>query len=403
MQTKPNNRLAQCLPITFNSKIKLSWLSRLKFNLKARMQENGRILFRDLKDPAKVFLVGSGNRIHQNFLPALHRINQPIEITGIYSRTFQHARELADGWGIDAQQKLESPALENADIIIISITAQSVPEVLKRIQNFTDTSNKILIVDTPVFAGLKTVFSSYILRRFANVIVTEDYMNFPQFKHIRDIIEKGGLGQIKTIQLNHIGYRYHGLALARSLLGFPLIKSVSYQGDEIHYDTGTGCEIIVNEPYQKLNGYLYVKGEKGTLLYCPKKYLDSMLLASEGAVDYLLTEQYENDVFTGFKLMTPTGSNHFSADLFNRIQSLVFFAKDDFNTFKTMGLIEVISSAFSYNINSRYGFVNGLYDNYVSNLAYGRRTFGLPVLKIPYYAVKVLSVLNALRGSGSLS
>jgi len=391
MLTKTNKH-KECLAINFNSQLDLSALSRFKFNLKSRLQESARILYSENKHPAKVFIIGSGNRVRKNFLPALCCLKHPIVVSGIYSRTFKHAKEVAEQWDMEAYELLDNKALEEADIIIVSITALSVPEVLKNIQKMTDTSNKVLIVDTPVFAGLKTVLNSYLLRQFANVIVTEDYMNFPQFKYVRDVIEKGGLGRVKKIHISHLGYRYHGLALARSFINFPLIHSVKHPHSGFLYQTDNDCEILVQEPYRSLNGYLHIIGEKGDLLFCPKSCSDSLDVITKTKADYLLTEQEGSS--SGFKLVSPEGTQYFPLKLFQKIQSLPLYAEDNFNTFKTIGLVEVINSAFSYNINSRYGFINGLYDNYVTNLSYARRTFGLSVLKIPYYAVKVLSLLH---------
>lgn len=383
-----------CLPIKFNADIQVAYLSRLKFNLKNKVRENARILHCDTNAPSHVFLVGSGNRMKQNFIPAFKCLDYPVVISGIYSRTSQHATEVGEVWGIESQAELECPALANADVIVISITTRYVSDILKKIHRFTDTKNKVLIIDTPVFEGLKHIQSAYLLRKYQNTIVTEDYMNFPQFAIIRDIIKQGKLGNIKKIEMHNIGYRYHGLATARAFLEFSLVRSACYQGKTLHYQVNNDCEIVVVEPYQKLDGFLYIKGDKGTLLYCPQEFKNAKEIILQRPADYSLTEQYLENSFVGFDLVGPEGQKLILVPLFERVKSASFFSKEDFNTFKTMGLVEVLNSTFNYNINSQYGFINGLYDNFVSNVVHSRRTFGLPILKIFYFIVKYFSALR---------
>lgn len=388
MTSNNSNTLVEVLPVKFNSKIKLSWFECFKYDLKNRFQISHRILHTTELHPASVLIIGSGQRVRQNFLPALHCLDRPLKIIGIYSRNYQHAYKLASQWGVSALAALDSNLLDSIDIIVVSITPQSVPGILKKISELTQTENKILIIDTPVFAGLRNIMSSYLLHQYANVIVTEDYMNFPQFKIIRDFLQEGRLGKVKKIEINHIGYKYHGLALARSLLGFPLVKSVKYQSSSLHYDLEGGEKIIVTEPYQKLDGYLRVTGEEGTLLYSSHNKHDYFVAGIDAT--YILTEHYKDNDFFSFLLIKRNLREFISAELFKRISSLKQYQQNDFNTFKTMGLVDVIDSAFSCNVNSQYGFVNGLYDNYISNLAY-KRLFRLPVLKCFYNLIRFFS------------
>ena len=247
-----------CLPIKFNADIQVAYLSRLKFNLKNKVRENARILHCDTNAPSHVFLVGSGNRMKQNFIPAFKCLDYPVVISGIYSRTSQHATEVGELWGIESQAELECPALANADVIVISITTRYVSDILKKIHRFTDTKNKVLIIDTPVFEGLKHIQSAYLLRKYQNTIVTEDYMNFPQFAIVRDIIKQGKLGNIKKIEMHNIGYRYHGLATARAFLEFSLVRSACYQDKALHYQVNNDCEIVVVQMHRRRGGMLQV-------------------------------------------------------------------------------------------------------------------------------------------------
>ncbi len=342
MTLNNSNTLVQCLPIKPNSKIKLSWFDCFKYYLKNRVQVSHRILHSTDQCPAKVLIIGSGQRIKHNFLPALHCLDRPLQITGIYSRNYQHAYAVACQWGLKALRDLDSGSLEEVDIIVVSITPQNAPDILRKISALTKTENKILIIDTPVFAGLKNIVSSYLFHQYANVIVTEDYMNFPQFKIIRDFLQEGRLGKVKKIEINHIDYKYHGLALAQSLLGFLQVKSVKYQSSSLHYDLAGGEKIIVTEPYQKLEGYLMVSGEKGSLLYAAHNRFNHLVPGVDAT--YVLTEHYKDNQFCSFLLTAENSSESFSAELFKRICSLKQYQQDDF---KTMGLVEVIDSAFT--------------------------------------------------------
>ena len=96
------------------------------------------------------------------------------------------------------------------------MTTKNVPGVLRKLKRAAE--NLILVIDTPLLAGFQHLGHLRSLKRFRNVIVTEDYMNFPQFKLIRQIIDEAEVGDINRIILEHTGYRYHGLAPIRSLL-----------------------------------------------------------------------------------------------------------------------------------------------------------------------------------------
>jgi Oxidoreductase family, NAD-binding Rossmann fold len=223
--------------------------------------------------PQRVLVVGSGRRIQNNFLPALSRMPDRAQATALWSRTAGHAEAVGATWSVPVARSIGA-CLADVDTVIISVSTKAVHTVLEHLSPRADALN--LVIDTPVFGSARHLPAMRLLRRFAKVIVAEDYAHFPQWALARRAVAAGLIGQVRSIELRHSGFRYHGLALIRSFLGWPFahrMKKVSSNGAatmEFYFDHGCVGRIV--EPYDQDRGVTVISGTSGTITFRSSGY-----------------------------------------------------------------------------------------------------------------------------------
>ena len=310
-------------------------------------------------------IIGSGNRIKTNYLPALSCVKEHFEITGVHSRTEAKRNAVAQKWGIPSIEKLEQVDFSKVDLVILSITLKNNKQVLQKLAPYS--SNLILIIDTPVLP-LNDLDAVKVLNKFKKVIVTEDFMNFPQFDLMREFVKKGFLGKLQKIILEQSGYRYHGLALIRSFSNFEKIVysqivSSSQQDVNINYKFKNGLLGCVKEPYKRLDGAITLVGDQGILATEEKRIENGLSL-------YRLKEIWEQENFQGFKIEGENVNLSSQVRFYDSIKSMPNNENNShFNVLKTCGLIQVFQSLLELNTHSKYTVLDGLYDNSITSLA----------------------------------
>jgi Predicted dehydrogenases and related proteins len=156
-----------------------------------------------------VAIIGSGRRVQQNFLPALSCLRSHFNLLGIFSRTYNNARFVAKKWGCEAFETFECIPLHDISVVAISITSQSVPEILRKLEAYP--KKLTVVLDTPALASFRDL---NVLRRVSQshrVLVAEDFMNFPQFHLMRKALESGLIGKVQSINMRQSGYLIMGL------------------------------------------------------------------------------------------------------------------------------------------------------------------------------------------------
>ena len=343
--TVNEERLPAIMHRTPNSKIQLSSIGQLKNRWnKLKVKERRLLHLTPEKPKAKVLLIGSGNRIQNNFLPALQCVSDQFEVSGIYSKTLINAQSVAEKWGVRAVEDLKSVNFDEIDVVMISISTHAVPSILKQLQPHG--KNLHLLLDTPVMDGLHNALNLKLLRVFKNVQVAEDFMNFPQFSLIRSLIAKQCAGDVRSVRLEHTGYRYHGIALAKSLLGFPKIKKYTRIRtkaglNEHHILFNNQTSAVIVQPYQRLDGRVIVEGDKANIIYDPSYQFSD---ADADSPHFFVT--HGKDKHDGSEMLQVWHKD--KADIhklgyFTMLQGLVTnYDKSSFNLYKTEGLINVM-------------------------------------------------------------
>ena len=99
----------------------------------------------------------------------------------------------------------------------MAVRPNSISQILKRLTNSFDVSEKILIVDTPPIHFFN-VFKLNLFKKFKSSYVLEDIPFTPVNLEISKIIKSNQIGKIKRINLFNNGFFYHGFSQIKRFL-----------------------------------------------------------------------------------------------------------------------------------------------------------------------------------------
>ena len=349
----------------------------------------------------RILIIGAGRRVQNNFLPALYCLRDRFEIAGVHSRTIENLLDVTRRWGVKAERHLNDVDWSGIQIVALSVPVPQNAEVMKRLLPY---ANRLaLVIDTPVASTLtELVECERLLRNFAKVLVTEDYMNFPLYRLLREPATTGLLGKPVGMTLFNIGYLFHGLALVRSFAGFAPIwrsrtESVGRFATHVTYQLRGGFKACVVGPYRpEKNGGILLEGTKGVISEVAG---DARWGNLERRPHYFVRRLLEAGQLVGYQIEDSAGQSLRTLDLpaLREMRTLPFEDKSELNLCRGRGLIDVFLALLEPdNINHKYGFKNALYDSFVSRLAHQG--------KLPFDALSLVNsdVMTLLRGMAKL-
>jgi hypothetical protein len=323
----------------------------------------------------RVLLIGAGRRIQNNFLPVLNCLSGDFEIAGVHSRTPARLADVARRWNVEAFERLEDAPWASIDVVAISTPTSQNGPVLRAVSQQKKAVD--IVIDTPLASTTEELLAvGAVADAFQSVTIAEDYMNFPQFRLLREAVSLGLIGKPSHFALFNIGYLYHGLALMRSFVGFAPVKSswrqpMGVAGTLVGYSFDDGLSATVIPPYRRhAAGGFVLDGANGAIT----DFLHD-LDASEARRKYILSKRFESGVLAGFELRG--AEHHLSIDLpmLEQQRKLPFEDKSDLNLCRGCGLADVFRSLSEpRSINHAYGVKNALYDSFVSRRAVSGET-----------------------------
>jgi hypothetical protein len=320
----------------------------------------------------RALIVGAGQRVQNNFLPAFRCLSDLFELCGIHSRTTERLGPVADRWSIPPLTSLAGADLSGVDLIAISVPTAENEGVLRQLLPHAE--HLRILIDTPIAWTLsERERVEPILRQFAGVTVAEDYMNFPAFSLLRDAVRQGVVGRPRSLSLFNIGYLYHGLALIRSFEGFaPATGSwrqpLGSHATAVGYRFDSGFMATVVGPYRRHEpgGGLLLEGANG---FITEAAID-VQCALAGKPTYVLEATRSGGELSGYRLSGHGFDLSVDAPYLAAMRAMDIADKSELNLIRGCGLIEVIRSVFhARNINRQYGYRNALYDSIVSQRA----------------------------------
>ncbi|MGD0730439.1 MAG: Gfo/Idh/MocA family oxidoreductase [Terracidiphilus sp.] len=320
----------------------------------------------------RVLLIGAGRRIQNNFLPSLKCLDERFEVVGIHSRTAERLQPVADRWRVPAVLSLDDVDFSAVDVAAISVPTLQNSFVLDKLRQVA--GNVRIVIDTPM-AWTPGEYTA--IRRsipyFKQMIVAEDYMNFPTFALLRKAVNDGLIGKLQTVTLNNIGYLYHGLALIRSFSGFKAARrtwsrSAGWYSKIVGYDFGSYKAVVVG-PYRRHSaGGITIEGSQGILTDFA---YDAGVPDPGGRPTYLLkTRRETSGLLTGISL--ENAGEGYSVELpdISKMAAMGIADTSDLNLQRGCGLMHVFRALLEpENINNLYGPENAFYDSFVSRLA----------------------------------
>src|SRR5260221_2827850 len=202
----------------------------------------------------RIGVIGAGRRGQGNFLPALTCLRGEFSIVWVHSRTRERLRNVASCWNVEPAEWLDDDALLSVDAVAVSVPMEQNIPVVKMLEPHA--WRVTVVIDTPITQSLRdALICARLLAKFKSVLVTEDYMNFPEFELTRRAVAGNLIGRVSQVNLNGLGYRYHGLALLRSFADFAPVRSTRRRslegaGTEIDYRFRGGRSCCVIRPYR---------------------------------------------------------------------------------------------------------------------------------------------------------
>ncbi|MBM4232131.1 MAG: hypothetical protein FJ184_15630 [Gammaproteobacteria bacterium] len=277
-----------------------------------------------------------------------------------------------------AEPKLDAVDWSGIDVVALSVPVSQNALVMKRLLPYA--SRLALVIDTPVASTLAELADcERLLPNFAKVLVTEDYMNFPLFRLLREAAADDLLGKPIAATLFNIGYLFHGLALARSFAGFaPVWRSHAERAGRfsthVTYRLRGGFKAYIVGPYRpENNGGILLEGTKGVISEVAG---DARWGNLDHRPHYLARRTLEAGQLVGYNIADEAGRPLYTVDLpaIREMRTLPFDDKSELNLCRGRGLMDVFLALLEpENINNAYGFESALYDSFVSRLAHQGR------------------------------
>ena len=194
-----------------------------------------------------VLIIGSGKRVREAALPALQCLPD-VSIDKIYARTAKEVTVGSQKYGVQDIEELQAGDIAAVDLIYMAVKQPGVVAVLKRLSAF-DLSETDLLIETPVMPVTELSHLN-LFEKFRNVWVAEDCTRLPCF----DVL-KGKT--VTNVVLDQSGYKYHAIALLKTLTGSSHIFSATRENsgngktcDRIVFDNGQEARIISPRDYK---------------------------------------------------------------------------------------------------------------------------------------------------------
>ena len=173
--------------------------------------------------PRKVLILGSGQRIVNAALPAFEALPELYSVEGVIARKEKTIATKNGIQKVEPISRLDNERIAAIDLIFICVSKAAVPTVLEHLGKL-EVSRTDLLIDTPVLL-FKHLSHFKKFEPFRNVWVAEDMSTLPWLDTLDLVRESESLGDPKSLTLYQSAYAYHGLALAKTLLGGAPIKS----------------------------------------------------------------------------------------------------------------------------------------------------------------------------------
>lgn len=204
--------------------------------------------------PRRLVVLGAGQRVREAILPAVAALPQRWVVDGVFARSEKTIDARGVSYRTESFDALSKARLDGVELVYLCVAKHAVPLVLRRLVE-CDVGRLQLLVETPVLLfkqlGALTLFDA-----FAAVHVSEDTSTLPWIETLAAARAAGLLGAPRRVVFEHSAWRYHGLAMTRTVLGCDTIVRAARKGREVdkgrvtlHLANGAQGEIIEPRDY----------------------------------------------------------------------------------------------------------------------------------------------------------
>lgn len=166
--------------------------------------------------PTTIAVVGAGQRVVNDVLPVIASLPDHASLAGVFTRT-PRALEVG-GATVPARplDELVERGLTGIDLVHVVVAKGAVPSVVERLARGGGARDCDLMLETP---GLlyKLLGRRAVLAPWRRVFVSEDTTTLPLWDVVAGFATEHGA--VDDVLLDRCGYAYHGVAMARRLLG----------------------------------------------------------------------------------------------------------------------------------------------------------------------------------------
>lgn len=259
--------------------------------------------------PLRVSIVGAGKRVLETALPALRAAGDLFQLHAVFARS---ERSLT----IEGDEKLAVRALSTlsdrdvaaTDVFYVAVGKASIGAVLSALTRF-DVSKKTLFLDTPVLLW-KQIHHLAKIERFGKAGVPEDCVALPWYDVVKGFQTQRGLSAPRNVTFYYSAYKYHGLAMAKTLLEDERIVAASIarkrlkDGEHVSrvVSFARGGVAKIHEPRNYATGWTALDWDGVSLVSGPREYFDSARGTASSAYEPVFFELlFRNDRCVGFR------------------------------------------------------------------------------------------------------
>ncbi|MEL6907232.1 MAG: hypothetical protein AAFP22_17610 [Planctomycetota bacterium] len=217
----------------------------------------------------RIAVVGSGQRVREAALPVLASLEDRFELAGVFSRKPKTIRAGDRDHEVAPLDALDASAVAELDALYLVVSKPAVPSVLARLAALRPRGVHLL-VETPVVLP-RHLPKARSMRAFGAVSVTEDCVTLPLVDAVREAVEAGAIGALRTATLDRSAYAYHGVAMLKALVGAARVRRArrvpsTGGGWSRTYRFANGAEGRTVDPRDYAVGTLTVAGTGGVLV-----------------------------------------------------------------------------------------------------------------------------------------
>lgn len=215
----------------------------------------------------RVLVVGSGKRVVEAALPVLRRA-EGYELEGVVSRSPKTLNSEGRELEVRGLDSLTPARLSEVDLVYMVVAKGAVPAVLRRLVE-AGVGSVDLLIETPVLL-VRHLGHRPLLDAFRNAWVSEDCLTLPCFDAARAFFASGAAGALEAVTFDRSAYAYHGVAMARAVLGGGPIRRARQRRlpgglRERRIVVADGREATIIDPRDYALGTMTFHGSEGRL------------------------------------------------------------------------------------------------------------------------------------------